>query len=62
MNLRNNLKNTKQCECCGKRVENYKTKKYCDECAEIIKKEQNRIADKKYKERKKREKLHHLNY
>jgi RNA dependent RNA polymerase len=56
-NLRENLKGTKQCECCGERVEDYKTKKYCEICAEKVKKESNKIADKRYKEKKKREKL-----
>jgi hypothetical protein len=32
-NLKENLNNTKQCECCGNRIEQYNTKKYCDECA-----------------------------
>jgi ribosomal protein L37E len=32
-NIRQNLKNTKQCESCGDRIEEYNTKKYCDKCA-----------------------------
>lgn len=55
MNLRENLKRTKQCECCGKRIEDYNTKKYCKDCAYEIKKEQNREADRRYKQ-KRREK------
>jgi hypothetical protein len=42
-NLNINIENTKQCECCGKRVDNYNTKKYCDKCATEIKKEKVRI-------------------
>lgn len=60
-NLRENLKGTKQCECCGERVDDYKTKKYCEKCADKMKKESNRLADKKYKEKKKREKLSAFN-
>lgn len=55
MNLRENLKGTKQCESCGERVESYKTKKYCNNCAIEMKRMSNRLADKKYKA-KKREK------
>jgi hypothetical protein len=47
-NLRENLKGTRQCECCGERIEEYNTKKYCNECAE--EKEKTRLADKKDKE------------
>ena len=43
-NIQTNLKNTKRCEVCGARFEynqNCKTKpKYCNECAEEIKKKQ----------------------
>jgi hypothetical protein len=60
-NMRENLKGTKQCECCGERIEDYKTKKYCESCADKIKKESNKLADKKYKEKKKREKLTAIN-
>lgn len=42
-NLRTNLKNTKQCERCGIRIEVVNNKvKYCDDCAKIIKNEQNK--------------------
>lgn len=33
-NIQMNLKGTKQCECCGIRIETYNTKKYCPDCAE----------------------------
>ena len=53
-NLRNNLKGTKQCECCGVRIRMTNGNiKYCTPCAETIKKEQDRIADKKYKKARK---------
>jgi hypothetical protein len=43
-NLQLNLNNTKQCECCGKRIEIASNKtKYCDECAKYIKNEQNKL-------------------
>jgi hypothetical protein len=43
-NLQVNLKNTKQCESCGKRIEVTNNKvKYCDECAKFIKNEQNKL-------------------
>jgi hypothetical protein len=39
-NLRENLKGTKQCECCGTRIQVVNNKiKYCDECGEIINRE-----------------------
>jgi hypothetical protein len=41
-NLKENLNKTKQCECCGKRIEVYNTKKYCDECAKEKLKESKR--------------------
>ena len=38
------------CEVCEKRIEiTSSTKKYCNKCAKRIKREQNRIADRKYK-------------
>lgn len=43
-NLQLNLQNTKQCECCGKRIEVKNNKvKYCDECAKFVKNEQNKL-------------------
>lgn len=45
MNLRENLKGTKQCEYCGKRIEDYNTKKYCKDCAE----EKERIRKRNWK-------------
>lgn len=59
-NLKENLKGTKQCECCGERIEKYNTKKYCENCANKIKKEQNRIADKRYKLKQKARKMNKL--
>lgn len=53
MNLRGNLSGTMQCESCGNRVEEYKTKKYCRTCADEIWKEQVRINMQKYRKRKK---------
>jgi len=42
-NLRNNLKGTKQCECCGVRIKTVNNKvKYCDECARVVKNNQNK--------------------
>jgi hypothetical protein len=42
-NLRENLKNTKQCESCGERIQKVNNKsKYCDKCAKRIKNEQNK--------------------
>ncbi|WP_409971668.1 hypothetical protein [Bacillus sp. Bva_UNVM-123] len=55
-NLKENLEGSMQCECCGVRIEEYNTKKYCENCAEKIKKERDRIADRKYKFKKMREK------
>jgi len=62
-NLKNNIPNSLDngfmlCEICGERIEvtNNKTK-YCKTCADKIKVQQDRIADKKYKERKKSEKI-----
>lgn len=52
-NMKNNLKGSKQCEECGKRVEIYNAKKYCDECADIVWKEQVRINMIKYRKNKK---------
>lgn len=41
VNMRNNLKGTKQCECCGKRIELKNNKnKYCDKCAIEINRKQ----------------------
>ncbi len=53
-NIKNNLRNDKnskhkQCEVCNKRIEFYNTKKYCDQCAKEIRRQQRRIADQKYK-------------
>jgi hypothetical protein len=46
------------CERCGKRLKiKNNQSKYCTKCAKDVKKEQNRIADKKYKEKKRSEKL-----
>jgi hypothetical protein len=43
MNFRENLKGTKQCECCGERIEVVNNKvKYCEPCAKLIKNEQNK--------------------
>jgi hypothetical protein len=43
MNLRENLKGTKQCKNCGERIEVVNNKvKYCEECAKKIKNEQNK--------------------
>lgn len=61
-NLKNNItfklnEGVILCEVCGKRIEDLmNNRKYCKECAKEIKKQQDRIADKKYKERKRREK------
>jgi ribosomal protein L37E len=44
-NLKQNIKNTKQCECCGKRINTYNTKKYCNDCAE----EKERIRKRNWK-------------
>jgi hypothetical protein len=52
-NLQLNLKNTKQCECCGSRIEDYNTKKYCEECSKKIWKEQVKINMREYRKRKK---------
>lgn len=54
MNLRENIKGTMQCEECGERVEEYNTKKYCSECAEVVWKEQVKMNMRKYRERRKR--------
>lgn len=43
-----------QCEECGERVEEYNTKKYCSECAEVVWKEQVKMNMRKYRERRKR--------
>jgi hypothetical protein len=51
-NLCINLNNTKQCECCGIRIEDYNTKKYCDECAKNIWKEQVKLNMREYRKRK----------
>jgi hypothetical protein len=50
-NLKNNINNKyKYCISCGELIEiNSNRQVYCDECAKEIKKEQDRIADKKYK-------------
>lgn len=37
------------CEACGKIIKYYNTKKYCKECSKQRKKEQRKIADRKYK-------------
>lgn len=58
-NLRNNIAdNSTICDVCGKRIvqTNNKTK-YCEDCAKEVKREQDRLADKKYKNRIKSEKM-----
>ncbi|WP_399548898.1 zinc finger domain-containing protein [uncultured Clostridium sp.] len=43
---------TKKCEKCGSYIKSKSNKtKYCPSCAKEIKKEQDRIADKKYKKK-----------
>jgi len=44
-------------EKCGRLIKNYNSRKYCPECAKEIKREQDRIADRKYKEKIKSEKI-----
>jgi hypothetical protein len=39
-NLKINLNSTQQCACCGERIKNYNTKKYCVPCAKEVKKKQ----------------------
>lgn len=52
-NLEKNLKDTIQCELCTTRVVKInKSTKYCENCKVKIKKEQDRIADLKYKQKK----------
>lgn len=47
-----------KCEICSKPIHpTNNKKKYCGKCAKEIKKEQNKIADKKYKEKVKSEKI-----
>jgi hypothetical protein len=48
-NLKENLNKTKQCECCGKRISQYNTKKYCVPCA----KEKERIRKRNWKRNRK---------
>lgn len=62
-NLKSNIKDGYiLCERCGKRIKDtINNKKYCKECAKEIKSQQDRIADKKYREKRKNEKaLSHL--
>jgi hypothetical protein len=48
-NLKINLKETKQCESCGERIEiTWKNNKYCSSCQEKKRKEQNRVKALKY--------------
>jgi hypothetical protein len=54
-NIEWNVKGVKKCRSCDCEIESAQAKKYCDECAKRNKKESNKLADKKYKE-KKREK------
>jgi hypothetical protein len=51
-NLKENLNNTKQCECCGKRIEIINSQsKYCNECAIKIKKIKTRERVRKHRKR-----------
>lgn len=48
-NIRQNLNGTKQCDCCGVRIETtHRNNKYCSECLVTIRKEQNKIKALKY--------------
>ncbi|WP_255573148.1 hypothetical protein [Anoxybacillus sp. ST4] len=49
-NMLRNLKNTKQCEMCGERIERKKKKKYCEKCA--TKRERERVKRLRQKQKK----------
>lgn len=55
--MKRNIANTLPCEMCGERIEKtINNKTYCPDCAKEIKKQQSRIADKKYKDKLKAQK------
>lgn len=53
MNIRENLKGTKQCESCGKRIKiiNSQTK-YCKECFIMLRKDYKRLKEREYRNKK----------
>jgi len=54
-NIEKSYSNTIQCTCCGKRIKkkNNNRVKYCDKCAEDMKKEKSKERVKKYRQSKK---------